>query len=72
MLLTGLSLQETIETLNSFNVNMEGFDALVCNSGSEMYYPWKDMMADADYEAHLEYRWPGENIRSIVTRLSRL
>ena len=72
VLLTGLSLQETIEALNSSQVNIEEFDALVCNSGSEMYYPWKDLMADVDYEAHVEYAWPGENIRSMVTRLARI
>ncbi|XP_020223682.1 probable sucrose-phosphate synthase 4 isoform X1 [Cajanus cajan] len=72
VLLTGLSLQETIEALNRFQVNIEEFDAVVCNSGSEMYYPWKDLMADADYEAHVEYAWPGENIRSTIPRLARI
>lgn len=72
VLLTGLSLQETIEALNSCQVNIEEFDALVCNSGSEMYYPWKDLMADADYEAHVEYAWPGENISSTIPRLARI
>lgn len=72
VLLTGSSLQETIEALNSFQVNIEEFDALVCNTGSEMYYPWKDLIVDADYEAHVEYAWPGENIRSMVTRLARI
>ncbi|KAI9099631.1 hypothetical protein K1719_024636 [Acacia pycnantha] len=70
VILTGLSLKETIEALNNCNINIEEFDALVCNSGSEMYYPWKDLMVDADYEAHVEYRWPGENIRSVVLRLA--
>ncbi|KAK7322359.1 hypothetical protein VNO77_25738 [Canavalia gladiata] len=72
VLLTGLSFQETIEALNSFQVNIQEFDAVVCNSGSELYYPWKDLMADADYEAHVEYVWPGENIRSVVTRIARI
>ena len=72
MLQTGLSFQETTEALNSFQVNIEEFDAVVCNSGSEMYYPWKDLMADADYEAHVEYAWPGENIRSTITRLAKV
>ncbi|XP_054816497.1 sucrose-phosphate synthase 4 isoform X2 [Prosopis cineraria] len=70
VLLTGLSLKETVEALNNSNINIGEFDALVCNSGSEMYYPWKDLMVDADYEAHVEYRWPGENIRSMVPRLA--
>lgn len=72
VLLTGLSFQETTKALNSFQVNIEEFDAVVCNSGSEMYYPWKDLMADADYEAHVEYAWPGENIRSTITRLAKV
>lgn len=72
VILTGLSLKETMEALNRCNINIEEFDALVCNSGSEMYYPWKDLMVDADYEAHVEYRWPGENIRSMVHRLVRI
>ena len=28
-------------------------------------------MADLDYEAHVEYKWPGENERSMVIRLAR-
>ncbi|KAF5479359.1 hypothetical protein F2P56_000191 [Juglans regia] len=72
VLLTGLTLQETIEALKCCQVNIEAFDALVCKSGSEMYYPWRDMVADVDYEAHIEYRWPGENVRSMVTRLARI
>nr|POE58078.1 putative sucrose-phosphate synthase 4 [Quercus suber] len=61
VLSTSLNLQETIEALKCCQVNIEDFDALVCKSGSEMYYPWRDMVADADYEAHVEYRWPGDN-----------
>ncbi|KAE8022223.1 hypothetical protein FH972_008040 [Carpinus fangiana] len=72
VLLTGLTLQETIEALKGCQVNIEDFDALVCKSGSEMYYPWRDMVADVDYETHVEYRWPGENVKSIVTRLARI
>ncbi|XP_022718173.1 probable sucrose-phosphate synthase 4 [Durio zibethinus] len=71
VLLTGSSLRETMQALSSCPVNIEDFDALVCNSGSEMYYPWRDMVADMDYEAHIEYRWPGENVRSMAMRLAR-
>lgn len=72
VLLTGSSLQETVEALKCCQVNIEAFDALVCNSGSEMYYPWREMVADVDYEAHIEYRWPGENVRSMVKRLATI
>lgn len=70
--LTGSSLRETMEALKCCQVSLEEFDALVCNSGSELYYPWRDRAADTDYESHIEYRWPGENVRSTVTRLARL
>ncbi|KAL5843163.1 hypothetical protein ACOSQ4_009121 [Xanthoceras sorbifolium] len=72
ILATGLSLRETMEALRCCPLNIEDFDALICNSGSEIYYPWRDMVADADYGAHVEYRWPGENVRSMVPRLARV
>ncbi|XP_065881439.1 sucrose-phosphate synthase 4 [Euphorbia lathyris] len=71
VLLTGSTLQETTEALKYCQVNIEDFDAIICNSGSAMYYPWRDMVADMDYETHVEYRWPGENIRSIVPRIAK-
>lgn len=71
-LLTGLSQTETKEALKNCQVKLEDFDALVCNSGSEVYYPWRDLIIDEDYEAHIEYRWPGENVKLIVTRLAKI
>lgn len=71
VLLTGLSLQETKEMVGR-EVKLEDFDALVCSSGSEMCYPWRDLVSDEDYESHIEYRWPGENVKSIVTRLANV
>lgn len=73
VLSTGLSLQETKAMLGSDSqIKLEGFDALVCSSGSEMCYPWRDSVVDEDYESHVEYRWPGENVKSIVTRLANV
>ncbi|KAK8642958.1 hypothetical protein V6N13_012281 [Hibiscus sabdariffa] len=72
VLITGSSLGETMQALGSCSVNIGDFDALVCNSGSEMYYPWRDMVADTDYEAHTAYRWPGENVRSMAMRLAKI
>ncbi|GMP79017.1 hypothetical protein CsSME_00034727 [Camellia sinensis var. sinensis] len=71
LLLTGLTLLETKEILKRSHVRLEDFDALVCNSGSTLYYPWRDSVADMDYEAHIEYRWPGENVRSMIMRLGK-
>lgn len=70
-LLTGSTLEETLEALKRCQVNVEDFDALICRSGTEMYYPWVDLVSDADYASHIEYRWPGENVRSMVTRLAK-
>lgn len=72
ILSTGLSLQETKEVLQRCQVNVENFDALVCNSGSELYYPWRDMTVDKDYVNHTEYRWPEENVRTTIMRVARL
>lgn len=72
VLLTGLTLLETREALKNSQLNLEDFDALICSSGSEMYCPWRDLAVDGDYEGHIEYRWPGENVRSMVMRLARI
>lgn len=69
LLLTGLTLVETKEALKRSSINIEDFDALVCSSGSELYYPWRDLAIDEDYEGHIEYRWPSENVRSTMLRL---
>ncbi|KAL9437541.1 hypothetical protein AB3S75_023413 [Citrus x aurantiifolia] len=71
IVVTGSSLGETMEAIRRCTVNIEDFDAIICNSGSELYFPWRDMVADGDYEAHVEYRWPGENVRSVVPRVAR-
>lgn len=70
VLASGSSFQEVVEITQKKLINLEDFDAIVCNSGSEIYYPWRDMMVDADYETHVEYKWPGESIRSVILRLT--
>lgn len=72
ILSTGLSLQEIKEALKGCQVSLDKFDALVCSSGSELYYPWRDLTADEDYDNHTEYRWPQENVRSTIMRIARL
>lgn len=62
-------MQETKDALKNCQVSAEKFDSLVCNSGSEMYYPWHGSEIDSDYESHIEYRWPGDNVKSTVLRL---
>lgn len=71
ILLTGSSLEEIKEVFKRSQVNLESFDALVCSSGSELYYPWRDLAVDDDYDNHTEYRWPQENVRSTIVRIAR-
>lgn len=71
VLLTGATLQETLNAFKGSDINVEEFEALSCNSGSSIYYPGRDFIADVDYEGHLEYRWPGDNVRSMVLRLAK-
>ncbi|CAH9126731.1 unnamed protein product [Cuscuta epithymum] len=72
VLMTGMSLHEMKEAIKNSQANLEDFDAIACNSGSEMYYPWRDMVLDEDYEMHIEYRWPCENVKSVMTRLAKV
>lgn len=69
---TGSSIDETMEVLRFCQVEPEEFDVLICNSGSEMYYPWKDMLSDAEYGAHIEYKWPGENVKFVIPRILKI
>lgn len=72
VLSTGSSFSETKKLLEKSQISLEAFDALVCNSGGEMYFPWRDSAADTDYEAHVEYRWPGDHVRSTIVRLVKV
>ena len=31
-------------------MNLKEFDTFVCNSGREIYYTWRDLVSDLDYE----------------------
>ena len=81
---TALAVDEIIGMLNSGNVQLHEFDALICSSGSELYYPAipaylndgsdKKLCPDPDYDSHIDYRWGGEGLRktmSILTSLER-
>ncbi|KAJ6849452.1 putative sucrose-phosphate synthase 4 isoform X1 [Iris pallida] len=68
---TGCTMAETAEALRRCRVSPGDFDALICSSGGEVYYPWRDQAADGDYGAHVEYRWPGEHVKSVVPRLAK-
>lgn len=69
---TGATIMETVEALRCCHVDPTAFDALICSSGSQVCYPWRDLLADTDYNAHVEYRWPAEHVKSAVPRLAMM
>eukprot|EP00250_Pteridium_aquilinum_P016325 c23050_g1_i2 orf=218-3400(+) len=80
ILSTAMRLSEMIELLNLGGVRLYDFDALICGSGSEIYYP--DVYADhaydglsksqfcidQDYAVHIDYRWGREGARKTMAK----
>eukprot|EP01018_Ginkgo_biloba_P024501 Gb_17920 [translate_table: standard] len=84
VLSTALTISETVQMLGLGNIQPQEFDALICSSGSELYYPTissliddpcnglnKTFCPDSDYKSHIEYRWGGENLRKAMDRISK-
>lgn len=72
---TAMPVSETIEFLKSAKVQVNEFDALICSSGSEVYYPGTyteddgKLFPDPDYASHIEYRWGYEGLKKTIWRL---
>ncbi|KAF7837005.1 putative sucrose-phosphate synthase 3 [Senna tora] len=71
---TAMPMQETIEFLTSANIQVNEFDAIVCSSGSEVYYPGTHaedgkLLPDPDYAAHIAYRWGCEGLKKTIWKL---
>ncbi|OAY63793.1 putative sucrose-phosphate synthase 4, partial [Ananas comosus] len=69
---SGSTLAEVADAMRCCDVDPKVFDALICSSGAELCYPWRDMAADAAYGSHVEFRWPAEHVKSAVPRLAKL
>ncbi|KAJ3671590.1 hypothetical protein LUZ60_007669 [Juncus effusus] len=74
ILSTGSTLTETLEAIRySCHVSPSQFDALICSSGAELCYPWRDEIGhDADYRSKLGFRWPGEYVKENIFRVSKM
>ncbi|KAJ0972860.1 hypothetical protein J5N97_020819 [Dioscorea zingiberensis] len=72
VLSTGATGKETMAALQQCNKTPAVFDALICSSGSELYYPWRDLIADGDYGVHIDYRWPAEHVKSTISRVAKM
>ena len=76
---TSLTISEVHSILISGGVPATDFDAFICNSGSDLYYPSPnsdEMLSsselpfaiDEDYHSQIEYRWGGEGLRKTLVR----
>ncbi|GMI88486.1 sucrose phosphate synthase 1F, sucrose-phosphate synthase A1 [Hibiscus trionum] len=76
ILSTSLSISEVHSLLISGGISPLDFDAFICNSGGDVYYPSSSseeglglpFLVDLDYQSHIEYRWGGEGLRKTLLR----
>lgn len=77
LLSTSLSIHEVYSQMNLGGFSPSNFDAFICNSGSEVYYPSSNsdddpsglpFVVDVDYHSHIDYRWGGEGLRKTLVR----
>lgn len=76
ILLTAMTISEMHSLLVSGGLSSLDFDAFICSSGSELYYPSlssEDLpglpyVLDLDYHSHIEYHWGGEGLRKTLVR----
>lgn len=69
---TAMPLWELTAFLKNGNIKVKEFDALICSSGSELYYPGtyseEDGMVcpDPDYASHIDYHWGSDGIKKTI------
>lgn len=73
ILSTSLTISEIHSFLVSGGLSPSDFDAYICNSGSDLYYPSlsseeRPFVVDLYYHSHIEYRWGGEGLRKTLVR----
>lgn len=75
ILSTALTVSEVEQLLQKNGIHVNELDAVVCSSGSKMYYPSDaspsgetQLCVDPDYEQHIAYRWGGEGLRKTMAR----
>ncbi|CAM8893059.1 unnamed protein product [Rhodiola kirilowii] len=72
---TAMPISQTVEFLKSGKIQASEFDALICSSGSEVYYPGVStdgdgkLVPDPDYASHIEYRWGYDGLKKTVFKL---
>ncbi|CAH1451889.1 unnamed protein product [Lactuca virosa] len=77
ILSTAASISEIHSFLQSGKIDPLEFDAFICNSGSEIYYPLSSsgfegspkelpFELDSEYTSHIDYRWGGEQLMNTL------
>lgn len=72
---TAMPISELIKFLQSENIKINEFDALICSSGGEVYYPGiytkedGTTFPDPDYLSHIDYRWGSNGVRKTIWKL---
>ncbi|KAH7521660.1 hypothetical protein FEM48_Zijuj07G0056600 [Ziziphus jujuba var. spinosa] len=72
---TAMPVSETLEFLKAGKIQVTEFDALICSSGSEVYYPSTytaedgKLFPDPDYASHIDYRWGCEGLKTTICKL---
>lgn len=72
---TAMPLAEMAEFLRSGKIQLNEFDALICSSGSEVYYPGSyteedgKLYPDPDYASHIDYRWGCDGLKKTILKL---
>lgn len=79
VLSTALTISEIYSLLTTRGIATTDFDAFICSSGSDLYYPFSNsedstnssdlpFELDLDYHSQIEYRWGGEGLRRTLVR----
>ncbi|XP_047065822.1 probable sucrose-phosphate synthase 3 isoform X1 [Lolium rigidum] len=78
VLSTSLTISEIHSLLISAGMVPTDFDAFICNSGSDLFYPSQTgdspstsrvtFALDRNYQSHVEYHWGGEGLRKYLVK----
>ncbi|KAM0832204.1 hypothetical protein ACQ4PT_065044 [Festuca glaucescens] len=78
VLSTSLTISEIHSLLISAGMVPTDFDAFICNSGSDLFYPSQTgdspstsrvtFALDRNYQSHVEYHWGGEGLRKYLLK----
>ncbi|CAI9092675.1 OLC1v1027986C2 [Oldenlandia corymbosa var. corymbosa] len=77
ILSTSYTISEMDSLLKLGKFSPKDFDAFICNSGGEIYYPCssqegnasdRPFIADSDYHSHIDYRWGGDDLGKTLVR----